>query len=171
VVAAAVILPRRCLAIAGLRDSKRLTEAQRERFYDQIRRVAIGLGIGIIEAETIDRVNIRQAARLAMEQAILQISPVPDFLILDAIRLPMVPIEQRAVVKGDGLCLSIAAASIIAKVTRDRLMAEADRRYPEYGFLMHKGYSTAVHLRQLRRYGPCLLHRRTFLPVKKAIRV
>ena len=153
----------------GLRDSKRLNELQRERFYELIRDVAFGFGVGIVDAKIIDAVNIRQAARRAMEQALLQISPPPDFLILDAIRLPNVAIEQRMVIKGDGLCVSIAAASILAKVTRDRLMVEAHRRFPQYGFLGHKGYGTAEHLRSLRRYGPCSLHRRSFLPIRKAL--
>jgi len=169
VVAAAVILPRRCRALVGLRDSKRLNEGQRERFYELIRDVAFGFGVGIVDAKIIDAVNIRQAARRAMEQALLQICPPPDFLILDAIRLPNVAIEQRMVIKGDGLCVSIAAASILAKVTRDRLMVEAHRRFPQYGFLGHKGYGTAEHLRSLRRYGPCSLHRRSFLPIRKAL--
>ena len=169
VVAAAVILPRRCRALVGLRDSKRLNEGQRERFYELIRDVAFGFGVGIVDAKIIDAVNIRQAARRAMEQALLQICPSPDFLILDAIRLPNVAIEQRMVIKGDGLCVSIAAASILAKVTRDRLMVEAHRRFPQYGFLGHKGYGTAEHLRSLRRYGPCSLHRRSFLPIRKVL--
>ncbi|TLY16802.1 MAG: ribonuclease HII [Nitrospirae bacterium] len=169
VVAAAVILPRRCRALVGLRDSKRLNEGQRERFYELIRDVAFGFGVGIVDAKIIDAVNIRQAARRAMEQALLQICPPPDFLILDAIRLPNVAIEQRMVIKGDGLCVSIAAASILAKVTRDRLMVEAHRRFPQYGFLGHKGYGTAEHLRSLRRYGPCSLHRRSFLPIRKVL--
>ena len=169
VVAAAVILPRRCRALVGLRDSKRLNEGQRERFYELIRDVAFGFGVGIVDAKIIDAVNIRQAARRAMEQALLQICPPPDFLILDAIRLPNVAIEQRMVIKGDGLCLSIAAASVLAKVTRDRLMVEAHRRFPQYGFLGHKGYGTVEHLRSLRRYGPCSLHRRSFLPIRKVL--
>jgi ribonuclease HII len=169
VVAAAVILPRRCRALVGLRDSKRLNEGQRERFYELIRDVAFGFGVGIVDAKIIDAVNIRQAARRAMEQALLQICPPPDFLILDAIRLPNVAIEQRMVIKGDGLCVSIAAASILAKVTRDRLMVEAHRRFPQYGFQGHKGYGTAEHLRSLRRYGPCSLHRRSFLPIRKVL--
>jgi ribonuclease HII len=169
VVAAAVILPRRCRALIGLRDSKRLTEKKREDFYELIRDVAFGFGVGIVDAKIIDAVNIRQAARRAMEQALRQLSPPPDFLILDAIRLPNVMIEQRMVIKGDGLCMSIAAASVLAKVTRDRLMVEAHRRFPEYGFQAHKGYGTAEHLRCLRRYGPCSLHRRSFLPIRKAL--
>ena len=167
VVAAAVILPRRCRALVGLRDSKRLNERQREAFYALIMDVAFGFGVGIVDAKIIDAVNIRQAARRAMQQALLQLSPPPDFLILDAIRLPDVAIEQRMVIKGDGLCMSVAAASVLAKVTRDRLMVEAHRRFPQYGFLTHKGYGTAEHLRCLRRYGPCSLHRRSFLPIRR----
>ncbi len=169
VVAAAVILPRRCRSLIGLRDSKRLSEKQRENFYELIRDVAFGFGLGIVDAKIIDAVNIRQAARRAMEQALRQLSPPPDFLILDATRLPNVMIEQRMVIKGDGLCMSVAAASVLAKVTRDRLMVEAHRRFPEYGFQAHKGYGTAEHLRCLRRYGPCVLHRRSFLPIRKAL--
>jgi ribonuclease HII len=169
VVAAAVILPRRCRTLIGLRDSKRLSEKQRENFFELIRDVAFGFGVGIVDAKIIDTVNIRQAARRAMEQALCQLSPPPDFLILDAIRLPNVTIEQRMVIKGDGLCMSIAAASVLAKVTRDRLMVEAHRRFPEYGFQEHKGYATAEHLRCLRRYGPCVLHRRSFQPIRKAL--
>jgi ribonuclease HII len=169
VVAAAVILPRRCRTLIGLRDSKRLSEKQRENFFELIRDVAFGFGVGIVDAKIIDTVNIRQAARRAMEQALCQLSPPPDFLILDAIRLPNVTIEQRMVIKGDGLCMSVAAASVLAKVTRDRLMVEAHRSFPEYGFQEHKGYATAEHLRCLRRYGPCVLHRRSFQPIRKAL--
>ena len=159
VVAAAVILPRRCRALVGLRDSKRLNEGQRERFYELIRDVAFGFGVGIVDAKIIDAVNIRQAARRAMEQALLQISPPPDFLILDAIRLPNVAIEQRMVIKGDGLCVSIAAASIIAKVTRDRIMADYALEYPGYGWERNRGYGTPEHWRALHALGPTPLHR------------
>jgi ribonuclease HII len=169
VVAAAVVLPRRCRLMIGLRDSKRLNERERERFYGYIAEVALGMGVGIVESSVIDAVNIRQAARLAMEQAIQQLSPQPDYLILDALTLPKVAIEQRMVIKGDGLCVSIAAASVIAKVTRDRLMADADLRFPQYGFLAHKGYGTREHLRRLRRYGPCSLHRQSFRPIREAV--
>ncbi|TLY36197.1 MAG: ribonuclease HII [Nitrospirae bacterium] len=167
VVASAVILPRRC-RIEGIRDSKLLTQRQRERTFVQILNRAIGIGVGIVDAEVIDTVNILEAARLAMEQAVRQLLPQPDYLILDAVGLPRLAIEQRIVIKADGLCVAVAAASIIAKVTRDRLMAEAHVRYPEYGFLQHKGYGTAEHLRTLKRYGPCTLHRRSFLPIRKA---
>jgi ribonuclease HII len=124
--------------------------------------------VGIVDAQTIDAVNIIEATRLAMAHAVEHLSPPADYLLLDAMTLSAVRTEQRMVVKGDGLCLSIAAASIIAKVTRDRLMAEAHVRFPEYGFLSHKGYGTPEHLRRLRRYGPCELHRRSFRPVREA---
>ena len=164
VVAAAVILPRR-YRLAGLRDSKLLSEVQRERLYAQLLAGAIDIGVGVVEAEVIDAVNILEATRLAMVQAVQHLTPTPDYLILDAVVLPSLPIEQRAVIKGDRLSLSIAAASVVAKVLRDRLMARAHTRYPQYGFLTHKGYGTAEHLRQLVRYGPCKLHRRSFRPV------
>ena len=164
VVAAAVILPRR-YRLAGLRDSKLLSEAQREHLYGQLLAGALDIGVGVVEAEVIDAVNILEATRLAMAQAVQHLTPPPDYLLLDAVILPSLPIEQRAVIKGDRLSLSIAAASVVAKVLRDRLMARAHVCYPQYGFLAHKGYGTAEHLRQLARYGPCKLHRRSFRPV------
>ena len=164
VVAAAVILPRR-YRLAGLRDSKLLSETQREHLYAQLLAGALDIGVGVVEAEVIDAVNILEATRLAMGQAMQHLTPPPDYLLLDAVILPLLPIEQRAVIKGDRLSLSIAAASVIAKVLRDRLMARAHVCYPQYGFLTHKGYGTAEHLRQLERYGPCKLHRRSFRPV------
>jgi len=167
VVAAAVILPRRWRQ-EGLRDSKLLSEGQRERLYARIVDTAVAIGVGIVGAQMIDTHNILEATRLAMEQAVRQLSPPSDYLVLDALVLPAVLVEQRLVVKGDGLCVSVAAASVVAKVTRDRLMAEAHARYPEYGFLTHKGYGTAEHLRQLQRLGPCELHRRSFRPVREA---
>lgn len=166
VVAAAVILPRRC-RVKDLRDSKLLNEGQRERLYPRLVEAAVAIGVGIVDAQTIDTHNILEATRLAMEYAVRKLSPLPDYLLLDAMVLPSVFIEQRLVIKGDGLCLSVAAASVVAKVTRDRLMAEAHARFPEYGFLAHKGYGTAEHLRQLQRFGPCELHRRSFRPVQE----
>ena len=165
VVAAAVILPRRWRQ-EGLRDSKLLSEGQRERLYARIVDTAVAVGVGVVDAQMIDTHNILEATRLAMGQAVRQLSPLPDYLVLDAVVLPAVLLEQRLVIKGDGLCVSVAAASVVAKVTRDRLMAEAHARFPEYGFLTHKGYGTAEHLRQLQRLGPCELHRRSFRPVK-----
>jgi len=166
VVAGAVILHRR-YRLAGLRDSKLLSAAQRERLYTQLLAEALDIGVGVVEAEVIDAVNILEATRLAMVQAVQHLTPPADYLLLDAVILPSLPIEQRAVIKGDWLSLSIAAASVIAKVLRDRLMARAHFCYPQYGFLTHKGYGTAEHLRQLERYGPCKLHRRSFRPVMK----
>jgi ribonuclease HII len=167
VVAAAVILPRRC-RLEGLRDSKLLSERQREQLYRQLLTVAVDVGVGVVDAEVIDALNILEATRLAMAQAVRHLTPSPDYLLLDAVVLSGMVMEQRAVIKGDRLCRSIAAASIVAKVVRDRLMARAHARYPQYGFLAHKGYGTAEHLRQLRRYGPCALHRRSFAPVRAA---
>ena len=123
-----------------------------------------------MDAPTIDERNILEATRLAMAQAVSQMSPPPDYLVIDATALPFLSVEQRLVIKGDGLCLSVAAASVVAKVTRDRLMAEAHVRFPEYGFGKHKGYGTEEHLRQLQRLGPCELHRRSFRPVREGAR-
>jgi ribonuclease HII len=164
VVAAAVILPRGCL-LSGLDDSKQLDEATRVGLYDQIVRRAMGLAIGAADEAEIDRLNILEATRLAMERALALLTPAADFLLLDALSLPSIRLPQRPVIKGDGLSVSIAAASIVAKVTRDRMMVEQHRRYPQYNFASHKGYSTPEHLHYLRMHGPCAIHRRTFAPV------
>jgi ribonuclease HII len=166
VVAAAVVLPRRC-RLEGLRDSKLLSERQREQVYARLLTAAVDVGVGVVDAGVIDTLNILEATRLAMLQAIRHLTPAPDYLLLDAVVLSGIAAEQRAVIKGDRLCLSIAAASIVAKVLRDRLMVRAHAQYPQYGFLAHKGYGTAEHLRQLQRYGPCALHRRSFAPVRE----
>lgn len=161
VVAAAVILdPDR--RVKGLDDSKRLTPAQRERLFEQILERASGLGIGIVDPQTIDRVNILEATRLAMYEALGKLAPRPDLVLIDALRLPALAVSQKPLVKGDRRSASIAAASIVAKVTRDRLMLEADARFPEYGFARHKGYPTPEHLAALEKHGPCPIHRRTF---------
>jgi ribonuclease HII len=164
VVAAAVILPR-CCRLPGLNDSKQLSEAERNRLYALIRTRACMIGVGSASEQEIDGINILEATRLAMQRAIAAMSLVPDFLLLDALTIPFVPIPQRAIITGDCLSQSIAAASVIAKVRRDRMMAEYHREYPEYNFLSHKGYCTPEHLRLLKRYGPCAIHRRTFWPV------
>jgi len=169
VVAAAVMLPRRCL-LAGLNDSKQLTEAERERLYDEIRKRAVGIGVGQASEREIDEMNILEATRLAMGRAIQALPSVPDYLLLDAIELPAIHLPQRAIIKGDALSVSIAAASVIAKVTRDRLMGDYHRQYPQYNFLVHKGYGTAEHLRMLAEHGPCAIHRRSFRPVGDAER-
>jgi ribonuclease HII len=168
VVAAAVVLPRRCL-LAGLNDSKQLTEAERERLYDEILQRALGVGVGRASEREIDAMNILEATRLAMGRAIQALPAVPDYLLLDALELPAIHLPQRAVIKGDTLSVSIAAASIVAKVTRDRLMGEYHRQYPQYNFQAHKGYGTAEHLRMLAAHGPCAIHRRSFRPVGEAV--
>ena len=168
VVAAAVVLPRRCL-LAGLNDSKQLTEAERERLYDEILQRALGVGVGQASEREIDAMNILEATRLAMGRAIQALPSVPDYLLLDALELPAVHLPQRAIIKGDVLSVSIAAASVVAKVTRDRLMGGYHRQYPQYNFQAHKGYGTAEHLRMLAVHGPCAIHRRSFRPVGEAV--
>ncbi len=168
VVAAAVILPRRC-RLPGLNDSKLVSVAERERLYHVILRRAIGVGIGVASAQEIDANNVFEATRLAMGRALSTLVPQPDWLLIDALTLPSFALPQRPIIKGDRLSVSVAAASVIAKVSRDRMMHAFHRRYPEYNFHAHKGYATAEHLRLLGRYGPCLIHRRTFRPVVECL--
>jgi ribonuclease HII len=164
VVAAAVILPR-CCRLPGLNDSKQLPEPQRARLYDVILGRAVGVGVGVASAQEIDASNIVEATRLAMGRAIQALNPRPHRLLVDALTLPSISLPQRPIVKGDTLSMSVAAASIVAKVTRDRLMADYHKIYPAYNFIAHKGYPTSEHLYLLDRHGPCMLHRRTFRPV------
>ncbi|MBI3393943.1 MAG: ribonuclease HII [Nitrospirae bacterium] len=161
VVAAAVILSPGT-ELPGVRDSKTLSPATRERLFDKIRGSALGVGIGTVDAPTIDRINVLEATRLAMAEAVRNLPIPPEHLLTDAVRLPNVPIPQTPFIRGDALVLSIAAASVIAKVTRDRLMGDYHRLYPEYAFDRHKGYGTSEHLAALRRFGPSPIHRRTF---------
>jgi ribonuclease HII len=168
VVAAAVLLPFGC-EIRGVRDSKTMTPEQRERAYEGITNVAEGFGVGIVEATDVDRLNILRATHHAMRIAVEALPNRPDFVLIDGLPVHPFPVLQRALVKGDGRSISIAAASIIAKVTRDRIMADHDARYPEYGFARHKGYPTPDHLELLRNHGPCPLHRRTFAPVAELL--
>ena len=164
VVAAAVIVaPDR--RIRGLRDSKLVPPERREELYDAIRARAVAIGVGIVDHLTIDRINILEATRVAMDQALLALGIVPDLVITDFVPLRGLTCPQRNLVDGDRRCATVAAASIIAKVTRDRLMREADEQFPEYGFVRHKGYATPEHLAALDRHGPCPLHRRTFAGV------
>ena len=164
VVAAAVILaPDR--RVANLADSKLLTPERREELFAVIHERALAVGVGVVDHETIDRVNILEATRRAMAGALAALSVVPELVITDFVALPALPCPQRNLVAGDRRCASVAAASIVAKVTRDRLMLEADRRFPEYGFARHKGYGTAEHLAALDRHGPCPIHRRSFAGV------
>ena len=164
VVAAAVVIgaDRR---IRGLADSKLLTPEQRDVLFDVISERAIAVGVGIVDHETIDRINILQATRLAMAEALARLTVAPDLVITDFVALSNLTCPQRNLVDGDARCASVAAASIVAKVTRDRLMLDADRSFPEYGFVRHKGYATPEHLAALDRWGPCPLHRRTFAGV------
>lgn len=173
VVAAAVVFPRPTSELesgtglpvtfpGGVRDSKTLTRKARERLEPEIRAVAAGVGIGVVEVGTIDRINIYQAGLKAMRQAVARLPTPPDHVLLDGRRLSDCPYPQTSFPKGDRDVYSIAAASIVAKTYRDRLMVELDRRYPEYGFARHKGYATAAHREALRRFGPCPAHRRSF---------
>jgi ribonuclease HII len=172
VVAAAVILPESLhdLAAAGLKDSKQLTRAQREALDRLIRSSALALAIAEIDAATIDRVNIYQATRLAMLSAVRALAIAPDHLLIDAMQLDH-PCPQTRLIHGDALSLSIAAASVVAKVHRDRLMRQMDAAHPGYGLAAHKGYATAQHLRALIALGPTPLHRLTFAPVRAAVRI
>ena len=166
VVAAAVILPAR-VRLPGVTDSKLLTEPVRARLFEDIMLRAVAVGIGEASEREIDTLNILEATRLAMSRALLQLKTSPDFLLLDAMVLPGVPIPQRPIIKGDQLSLSVAAASIVAKVARDRLMEQCHRLYPQYNFRDHKGYGTAEHLHLLKMHGPSPIHRRTFAPVQR----
>lgn len=167
VVAAAVILPVRVTSLsrAGLTDSKQLTREQRERLDKKIRMMALCVSVAEVDAETIDRVNIYQATRIAMLAAVQGLSMAPDHLLIDAMRVDHL-CPQTKLIYGDSLSLSIAAASVIAKVYRDGLMRALDLVHPQYGFASHKGYATPEHRRALREHGPCALHRRTFAPVR-----
>lgn len=172
VVAAAVILPleRGDLhsALRGVRDSKLCTPRQRERLYEVVMEVAAAVSVGQASVREIEAHGIVAATRLAMQRALQALKIRPQALLIDgaAMHLPAVPLPQRTLTKGEWCSLSIAAASIIAKVTRDRLLIEAGRAYPEYGFALHKGYGTALHRRTLEALGPCDLHRRNFAPVR-----
>ncbi len=164
VVAAAVILVPNSIP-EGLNDSKKLSEIRRELLLNEILAQA-AIGVGIAEPEEIDRVNILQATMIAMRRAVLNLPKPPDWALIDGNRCPDIPCNAKAIVKGDARSLSIAAASIVAKVTRDRLMVLADSRFPPYGFAAHKGYGTKAHRDAISQYGPCPIHRRSFAPVK-----
>jgi ribonuclease HII len=169
VVAAAVILPAKTATLArmGLKDSKQLTREQREKLDRKIRTVAIAIAVAEVDAEAIDRLNIYQASRLAMLIAVQRLTTPPDHLLIDAMRIDH-PCAQTRLFYGDALSLSIAAASVIAKVHRDALMRELDTQHPQYGLASHKGYATPEHRRALVAHGPCPLHRKSFAPVAAA---
>ncbi len=166
VVSAAVILPS-SFSISGVTDSKKLTSKKRATLYDDIYEHASSIGIGIVDPVEIDRINILQAALLSMGMAVGSLRPRPDFLLIDGNFGIKSDIPQKPIVKGDSLSISIAAASIIAKVTRDRLMKIYDKEYPQFGFDRHKGYPTKAHREAIRTFGPCLIHRRSFKGVKE----
>ncbi|MGI6071914.1 MAG: ribonuclease HII [Lachnospiraceae bacterium] len=162
VVAGAVILDPD-VEILYLNDSKKLSEKRREELYEQIMEKAVAVGVGIISSGEIDEINILQATYKAMREAVLRLKIEPGFIIADAVTIPGIDIPQTAIVKGDEKSVSIAAASIIAKVTRDRLCLDYDRLYPGYGFASHKGYGTAAHIEAIKKYGPLDIHRQTFI--------
>jgi len=171
VVAAAVILPLRLKGdwLGEVRDSKMLTPKKRERLFHHIHRAAVSVGIGMTLPEMIDEQGIVKATRLAMKAAVDRLSPAPHSLLIDYMSLPEAPLPQKGITRGDQRCLCIACASIMAKVSRDRLMMEMDRDYPGYGLARHKGYGTRRHLSCLRRMGPSPIHRRSFRPVREAL--
>lgn len=162
VVAGAVILPKDC-DILYLNDSKQLSEKKREELYTDIMEKAVAAGLGYASPERIDEINILQATYEAMRQAIGNLEVTPDLLLNDAVTIPFVQTKQVPIIKGDAKSISIAAASIIAKVTRDRLMVEYDSVFPEYGFASNKGYGSQLHMEALRKYGPTPIHRRSFI--------
>ena len=162
VVAGAVILPKDC-EILGINDSKKLSEKRREELFEEVKEKAAAVGVGIVGAKRIDEINILQADYEAMCEAIGTLSVMPQVLLNDAVTIPQVRIAQKSIVHGDAKSISIASASIIAKVTRDRLMTEYDALFPEYGFARHKGYGTADHYAAIKKYGPCPIHRMSFL--------
>jgi ribonuclease HII len=166
VVVAAVILPPD-LRLPGINDSKKLSAAQREGLYEEIRTKALAVSMVSVSVEEIDRINIYQATVKGMYQAVAALSPLPEAVLTDAVPLRTLTMPHQALIRGDALSASIAAASIIAKVERDRMMTALDAEYPVYGFARHKGYCTPDHLAALHRHGPCCIHRRSFAPVRE----
>lgn len=167
IVASAVILPEN-IFIPGLNDSKKLSFKKREELYEQIYQSAISVGIGVVSPEEIDRLNIYEATKKAMLDALQQLTPFPDYLLIDAMEL-VTPIPQRSIIKGDANSMSIASASIIAKVYRDRLMLDYHKQYPQYRFDKNMGYGTKDHLEALEKYGPTPIHRKSFSPIKEMV--
>ena len=168
VVAAACILDCDGEVPDKLNDSKKLTAKQRETIAEKLKGCAVAYSIGVVEPEVIDRINILEASKLAMVKAIEGLQPAADHLLLDAVQLRQIPLPQKAIIKGDSISYSIAAASVIAKTYRDALMCEYDAEFPQYGFAKHKGYAAAVHLAALREHGPSPIHRRSFRGVLPA---
>lgn len=162
VVAGAAVLPKDC-TILYLNDSKKLSEKRREELFGEIKEKAVAWSVGMASPERIDEINILQATYEAMRSAVAGLSVAPDLLLNDAVTIPGILTRQVPIIKGDAKSVSIAAASILAKVTRDHMMIEYDRLYPEYGFAKHKGYGTAAHIAALKEFGPTPIHRRTFI--------
>ncbi|MET3682118.1 ribonuclease HII [Alkalibacillus flavidus] len=165
VVAASVVLDPDDESLVGINDSKQLSESQRKAFYDTIIERAIAVGVGVVEAETIDKINIYQSAKQAMQQAVDHMATQPDYCLIDAMTLEELMCPQQSLIKGDQKSISIAAASVIAKVTRDRLMIEAAHTYPDFEFERNMGYGTPNHLQALAKHGPTKIHRLSFNPV------
>jgi len=175
VVAAAVVLNREFIGgepeglVLAINDSKKLSSVKREAIYAfLVSSPHVAMGVGISGSDEIDRINILRATHAAMRRALEKITPLPDHALVDGLPVPGLPCPSTAVVGGDGKSLSIAAASIVAKVVRDRMMCDLDRQYPQYGMAAHKGYGTAAHIKVLLEYGPCPVHRRSFQPVRDA---
>ena len=164
VVAAAIILPQGHF-IRGVRDSKKTPEKGRKKIFWEIVRAAVAIGVGIVGADTIDKINILQSTKRAMKIAVEDMGIQPDLLLIDAVALPDVRLEQKSIIKGDSLSASIAAASIVAKVVRDDIMFDYHEKYPEYNFKRHKGYPTKEHVEHILQHGPCLIHRKSFRKV------
>ena len=165
VLAAAVVLPED-VRLRGVDDSKKLSAALREELAEKIHAAALGVGIGIVEPEEIDRLNIYRATLEAMRRAVVALPVMPEHVVVDARHIPQLTVPQTALINGDARSYSVAAASIVAKVARDRIMCELDRLYPQYGFRNHMGYATAQHLAAIDRYGPSPVHRLSFAPVR-----
>lgn len=173
VVAAAVVLPLQKFdlanALAGVRDSKQMRSNEREYWADQIWVLSLGAGIGLSSAQEVDTLGLLPATRLAMRRAITCLAPLPEYLLIDHLPLPEIELPQDPITRGDQQVLSIAAASVLAKVARDHWMGGLGERYPVYGFASHKGYGTAMHRQAIQRYGPCPEHRHTYQPVRQAL--
>lgn len=163
VVVAACIMPRNSM-IEGVNDSKKVSEKKREELFEIITNEAISYGVGIIDQKEIDRINILNATKEGLTMAVKELNPRPDLIIVDALtKIDTDGIPYESIIKGDAKCYSISCASIIAKITRDRIMREWDQVYPQYGFIKHKGYGTAVHINAIKEYGPCPIHRKSFI--------
>lgn len=168
VVAAAVVLPED-FDVAGIHDSKAMTAKSRDKAFDKIMAGSDAVGVGIVGQEIIDEINILKATHRAMRAALSDIKVPIDYILVDGLPVPDLPAPSQAIVKGDAKSVSISAASIVAKVTRDRIMIEYDKKYPQYGFASHKGYGSRAHMEALKKYGPCPCHRRSFAPVAERI--